>query len=146
MAARSIDESALALMADGEDVDAIFCGQEAIQRDVTRVPFRDDEFAQVVRGWASDQWVALQYRGGIDDLFTHRAGEVRCFLFEEFEYPFEVGQCAFGEMHFWHGNQRVVRLVGRALSLVSVRTIDFGRFAGLPAVRASMYACTSSIA
>jgi hypothetical protein len=31
----SIDEAAFALVTDGEDIDAIFCGQEAIQRDVT---------------------------------------------------------------------------------------------------------------
>lgn len=103
MAARSIDEAAFALMADGKDVDAIFCRQEAIQRHVTGTPFRDDEFAQVVRGGASDQGVALQYRGGIDDLFTNRDSEIRCFLFEELEYPFEVGQCLFCEMHLGNG-------------------------------------------
>ncbi len=101
--ARSIDEAALALVTDGEYVDAIFCGQEAIQRDITRVSFRDDEFAQVVRGGASDQGVALQYRGGIDDFFACHYCKARCFLFEELEYPFEVGQRLFCEMHLGHG-------------------------------------------
>src|SRR3989338_7550728 len=85
----SIDETAFALVADGEDVDTVFCRQEAIHRHVTGTSFRNDEFAQVVRGRASDQGVALQYRGGIDDLFTGRDGEVQCFLFEKLGYTFE---------------------------------------------------------
>lgn len=133
-------------MADGEDVDAIFCGQEAIQGDIACATFRDDQFTQVVRSGASDQWVALQYRGGIDDLFANRVGEVRSLLFEEFEYPFEISQRVFSEMHFWHVDHRAVRLVEPVLRLVSERAIGLGRFTALPAVRSRMYACTSSIA
>src|SRR3990167_5357512 len=55
----------------------VMAKSDLIQRHVTGTPFRDDEFAQVVRGGASDQGVALQYRGGIDELFTNRDGEVR---------------------------------------------------------------------
>ena len=99
-----------------------------------------------MRGGASDQGVALQYRGGFNDLFTNRDGKVRCFLFEELEYPFEVSQCLFGEINIGHGNQRVVRLAVRAFGFVSSRAMGWGRFAVFPEVRASMYACTSSIA
>ena len=142
----SIGEAAFALVADGEDVDAVFGGQEAVQRNIAGMSFGDDEFAQVVRGGATDQGMTLQYRGGIDDFLTDNDGEVRCLLFEELEYPFEVGQRLFGEMHFWHGDHRAVRLAVLALGLVSVRATGLGRCAAFPEVRASMYACTSSIA
>ena len=141
-----IGEAAFALVADGEDVDAVFGRQESIQRHIAGAPFGDDEFAQVVRGGTTDQGMTLQYRGGIDDFFTDHHGEIRCFVFEELEYPFEVGQCLFGEMHFGHGGHRAVRLAVRALGLVSVRATGLGRFAAFPEVRARMYACTSSIA
>lgn len=147
----SINKAAFALVADGEDVDAIFCGQETVQCDVTGAPFRDNEFAQVVRGGTPNQRVALQYRRGIDDLFTGRDRKFRHFLFEELEYPFEVGQRLLCEIHLGHGNHRAVRLDVRDLFLVSVslvpaRAIGLGRFAVLPEVRASMYVRTSSIA
>ena len=50
-------------MANGKDVDPIVGWQEAIQRNITRSSFRDNQFVQVVRGGASDQGVALQHRG-----------------------------------------------------------------------------------
>ena len=60
---QSINKLALALMTDSKYFDAIFGRQKAIRRDVTRLPFRDNQFVQVVRGGASDQGVALQHRG-----------------------------------------------------------------------------------
>ena len=55
----SVGEATFALVADGEDVDAVVFGQVAIQGDIAGAALRDDEFAQVVRGGATDQRVAL---------------------------------------------------------------------------------------
>lgn len=146
----SIDKTAFALVTDGENVDAIIGWQETIQCDITSTPSRDNEFAQVVWGGTPDQWVALQYCRGIDYLLTDHNGKFRRFLFEELEYPFEVRQSLLCEIHVVHGNHRLVRLAVRDLRLMAVSFVliwmGLGRFAALPEVRASMYACTSSIA
>ena len=79
---QSIDKSTFALVANGEDVDAIFERQETIQRNIARASLGDDQFAQVVRGGASDI-----------------TGSVLTFQHSRFSY---AQACVSGASDEWH--------------------------------------------
>ena len=88
-------------MPDSEDVHSVLFRQVAIQCNIACPPFRNHQFTQVTN-WPTDQWMALQYFGGINYLVGCLGGNGWCFSCEEVENSLKVGEGALAEIDRGH--------------------------------------------
>jgi hypothetical protein len=77
---------------DGEDADDVVLLEVVVQRDVTRFSPRDDELAQFLLHWTTDERVPGKYVDGVENAVDGIRDDGRAFLFEEFSHPLEIGE------------------------------------------------------